>query len=64
MGFLDKIKNKTQRAKGRGKEEAGRRSGDPNLEAEGTRDRMAGGAKQVGEQAKDAAREARETFRR
>lgn len=64
MGFLDKLKNKAQRAKGRGKEEAGRRSGDPYLEAEGSRDRMAGGAKQVGEQAKDAAREARETFRR
>jgi uncharacterized protein YjbJ (UPF0337 family) len=62
MGFLDKLKNKTQKAKGRGKEEAGRQTGDPSLEAEGGKDRAAGGAKQVGEQAKDAAKEARRTF--
>ncbi|MEV3920005.1 CsbD family protein [Actinomadura coerulea] len=59
MGFLDKLKNKTQQAKGRGKEEAGRQSGDPNLEAEGKGDRATGGAKQVGEKAKDAAKEAK-----
>ncbi|MEV4006516.1 CsbD family protein [Actinomadura sp. NPDC049753] len=59
MGFLDKLKNKAQQAKGRGKEEAGRQSGDPYLEAEGKSDRATGGAKQVGEQAKDAAREAK-----
>ncbi|MEU5881550.1 CsbD family protein [Spirillospora sp. NPDC047279] len=64
MGFLDKIKNKMQKSKGRAKEQAGRDSGDPNLEAEGRKDRMAGGTKQVGEQAKDAAKEARDTFRR
>ncbi|MFA1544895.1 CsbD family protein [Actinomadura chokoriensis] len=63
MSFLDKLKNKVQKAKGRGKEEAGRQSGDPYLEAEGRKDRASGGAKQVGEQAKDAAREARRTFR-
>lgn len=59
MGFLDKLKNKTQQAKGRGKEEAGRQSGDPYLEAEGKGDRATGGAKQVGEKAKDAAKEAK-----
>ncbi|GAA4396678.1 CsbD family protein [Actinomadura sp. NPDC048032] len=59
MGFLDKLKNKAQQAKGRGKEEAGRQSGDPYLEAEGKSDRATGGAKQVGEKAKDAAREAK-----
>ncbi|KAB2345514.1 CsbD family protein [Actinomadura rudentiformis] len=64
MGFLDKLKNKAQKAKGRSKEEAGRDTRDPYLEAEGRRDRMAGGAKQVGEQAKDAAKEARDTFKR
>nr|WP_221494409.1 CsbD family protein [Actinomadura coerulea] len=53
------MKNKTQQAKGRGKEEAGRQSGDPYLEAEGKSDRATGGAKQVGEKAKDAAREAK-----
>jgi uncharacterized protein YjbJ (UPF0337 family) len=62
MGFLDKLKNKAQKARGRGKEEAGRQSGDPDLEAEGRRERTAGGAKQVGEQVKDAAKETRRTF--
>lgn len=59
MGLLDKLKNRTQRAKGRAKEEMGRESRDPDLEAEGRKDRMAGGAKQAGEKAKDAAREVR-----
>ncbi|GAA4305683.1 CsbD family protein [Actinomadura sp. NPDC048955] len=59
MGFLDKLKNKAQQAKGRGKEEAGRQSGDPYLEAEGKSDRASGGAKQAGEKVKDAAKEAK-----
>ncbi|MBO2453361.1 CsbD family protein [Actinomadura barringtoniae] len=63
MGFFDKFKNKAQKAKGRQKEAAGRKSGDPYLEAEGTKDRLAGGAKQVGEQAKDAVKEARKSQR-
>jgi uncharacterized protein YjbJ (UPF0337 family) len=64
MGLLDKLRNKTQRAKGRAKEDAGRESRDPNLEAEGRKDRVTGGAKQVGEKAKDAAREVRRTTER
>ncbi|WP_433324537.1 CsbD family protein [Spirillospora sp. CA-294931] len=64
MGLLDKLKNKTQRAKGRGKEEAGRSSGDPYLEAEGRKDRLSGGAKQTGEKLKDAAKEVRRTTER
>lgn len=62
MGMLDKLKNKTQRGKGRAKEDLGRESRDPDLEAEGRKDRMAGGAKQAGEKAKDAAREVRRGF--
>lgn len=62
MGFLDKLKNRAQKAKGRSKEEAGRETGDPYLESEGRRERTAGGAKQVGEQVKDAAKETRRTF--
>ncbi|TDD65033.1 CsbD family protein [Actinomadura darangshiensis] len=62
MSFLDKLKNKAQKAKGRGKEEAGRQSGDPRLEAEGRGERTAGGAKQVGERVKDAGKETRRTF--
>ncbi|GGV29238.1 hypothetical protein GCM10010182_60380 [Actinomadura cremea] len=61
MGLLDKLKNRTQRAKGRAKENAGRESRDPYLEAEGRKDRVAGGAKQVGERVKDAARDVRRT---
>ncbi|TDD39961.1 CsbD family protein [Actinomadura sp. KC06] len=64
MGLFEKLKNRTQRAKGRAKENAGRESRDPSLEAEGRKDRIAGGAKQVGEKAKDAAREVRRTTER
>ncbi|GAA1535172.1 hypothetical protein GCM10009678_16980 [Actinomadura kijaniata] len=64
MSFLDKMKNKLQMAKGRGKEQAGRDSRDPYMEAEGRKDRMSGGAKQVGEQLKDAAKEARRTMKK
>ncbi|MCO5971168.1 CsbD family protein [Actinoallomurus soli] len=64
MGLLDKLRNKAEKAKGRGKEAAGREAGDPYLESEGRKDRMKGGAKQVGEQAKDAAKEVRRTFER
>jgi len=64
MGFLDKLKNKTQKAKGAAKEDAGRRADDPYLEAEGRKDRTEGGTKQVGEQVKDAAKEAKNTFKR
>lgn len=64
MGLMDNLKNKTQRAKGRAKENAGRESGDPDLEAEGRKDRFAGGAKQAGEKAKDALREVKRTGER
>lgn len=56
MGFLDKLRNTLQMGRGRAKQEAGRATGDPYLEAEGTTDRVAGSVKQVGEQVKDAAR--------
>ena len=62
MGFVDKIKNRLQMGKGRAKESAGRSAGDPYLAGEGRADRVAGGTKQVGEQVKDAGREARRTF--
>jgi uncharacterized protein YjbJ (UPF0337 family) len=62
MRFLDKLKNKAQQAKGRSKEKVGRQTGDPYLEGEGKADRVEGGAKQVGERAKDAAKDVRKTF--
>ena len=60
---MDKLKNKFQMGKGRAKEETGRATGDPYLEAEGKGDRMSGGMKQVGEQVKDAGKNARDAFK-
>lgn len=60
---MDKLKNKLQMGKGRAKEEAGRATGDPYLEAEGKGDRMSGGMKEVGEQVKDAGKNVRDAFK-
>lgn len=64
MGFMDKLKNKFQMGKGRGKQATGRAAGDPYLEAEGQKERMEGGAKQVGEQVKDTGKTVRDTFKK
>lgn len=63
MGFMDKLRNKAQMGRGRVKQRAGRATGDPYLESEGRADRVKGGAKQVGEQAKDAGRSARHALK-
>lgn len=63
MGFLDKLRNRLQMGKGRGKAKAGRATGDPYLEAKGQEERASGAAKQVGEQAKDAAKNVRDVFK-
>lgn len=63
MSFLDKLKNRLQMGKGRGKAKAGRAAGDPYLEAKGHGERAAGAAKQVGEQAKDAGKDVRDAFK-
>jgi uncharacterized protein YjbJ (UPF0337 family) len=60
---MDKLKNKLQMGKGRAKEETGRATGDPYLEAEGKGDRMSGGMKEVGEQVKDAGKNVRDAFK-
>jgi uncharacterized protein YjbJ (UPF0337 family) len=64
MGVLDKLRNKLQMGRGRVKQDAGRATGDPYLEAEGQADRVSGSAKQVGEQVKDAGRNIKDAFRR
>jgi len=64
MGFMDKLRNRFQMAKGHGEERAGRATGDPDLEARGTGDRVEGGTRQVGEQVKDAGKNVRDTFKR
>jgi uncharacterized protein YjbJ (UPF0337 family) len=63
MGFMDKMKNRFQMGKGRGKAKAGQATGDPYLEAKGQGERVSGAAKQVGEQSKDAAKNVRDAFK-
>jgi uncharacterized protein YjbJ (UPF0337 family) len=64
MGLDDKIKNEAEEAKGRGKQWVGDKTDDEELEAEGMTERAKAKAKQAGEHVKDAARDARDTFRR
>ena len=64
MGFMDKLKNRFQMGKGRGKQNLGRATDDPYLEAEGQRERVSGAGKQVGEQVKDAGKNVRDAFKK
>jgi uncharacterized protein YjbJ (UPF0337 family) len=54
MGIVDKAKDKAQVAQGNVKEGVGRATGDPDLEAEGQGDQVAGNLKEAGEKVKDA----------
>ena len=63
MGFMDKLRNKFQMGKGRSKQDVGRATGDPYLEAKGQTERAGGAARQVGEQAKDAGQSVRDAFK-
>ncbi len=54
MSGMDKAQDKVQEMGGRGKEAAGDLTGDPDLKAEGKKDKTAGGLKQAGEKVKDA----------
>ena len=53
MGLGDKIDNKSEELKGKGKEAAGKATDDKELEAEGHTDQAKGNVKQVGEKIKD-----------
>lgn len=63
MGFVDKMRNRFRMGKGRAKAKAGRATGDPYLEAKGHGERAAGATRQVGEQAKDVGKNARDAFK-
>jgi uncharacterized protein YjbJ (UPF0337 family) len=63
MGMLDKLRNRFRMGSGRAKQRAGRATGDPYLEARGTGERIGGATRQVGEQAKDAAKNVRDVTR-
>ncbi len=64
MGYTDKTSNEAEQLKGKAKQWVGDKTDDEQLEAEGTRDRMSGSAKQMGEHVKDAARDARDAVRK
>lgn len=64
MGFMDKLRNRFKMARGRAKQETGRATGDPYLEGSGQAERAEGATRQVGEQAKDAAKNVRDAFKR
>jgi uncharacterized protein YjbJ (UPF0337 family) len=55
MSAIDKVKNKLQDMKGKGKESAGKATGDRDMEREGRVDQLKSSAKDVGEKIKDAA---------
>jgi uncharacterized protein YjbJ (UPF0337 family) len=53
MGLDDKIGNKAEELKGKGKEHTGRATNDEQLEAEGKGDQAGANLKQAGEKVKD-----------
>lgn len=63
MSMINKIRNRFRMGKGRAKAKAGRAAGDPYLETRGQGERVSGAARQVGEQVKDAGRNARDAFK-
>jgi uncharacterized protein YjbJ (UPF0337 family) len=58
MGMGNKIKNKTQKVKGKTKEKIGGATGNKRLRAEGLADQAEAGIKKAGENVKDAVKDA------
>ncbi|MCK9875747.1 CsbD family protein [Frankia sp. AgPm24] len=56
MSFTDKIRNKVDELRGRGKQATGRAAGDRRTESEGRGERASADLRQAGEKAKDAFR--------
>ena len=54
MGAMDKAKDKMQEVAGAAKEKVGDATDNPDLEAEGRREKAAGAVKGAGEKVKDA----------
>ena len=54
MGFMDKLKNAAQGAKGKGKEATGKARGDRSQQTEGQADQVKADVKDIGENTKDA----------
>jgi uncharacterized protein YjbJ (UPF0337 family) len=64
MGFIDKMRNKFMMGRGRAKQDAGRATNDPYLQAEGQGERIHGATRQVGEQVKDSGKNIRDAFKK
>lgn len=64
MGLDDKMSNKAEDMKGKGKEAAGKATDDPQLEGEGKGDQASASVKDAGEKAKDAASDVKDAFRK
>jgi uncharacterized protein YjbJ (UPF0337 family) len=60
MGIKDKAENKVEDLKGKGKEGAGKASGDRDLETEGKADQTSAKVKDAGEKVKDAAKDVKD----
>jgi uncharacterized protein YjbJ (UPF0337 family) len=54
MSDSDKVENKSQELKGKGKEQVGKAIGNEQMQAEGKADQTKGNLKQAGEKVKDA----------
>ncbi len=54
MSGMDKMKNKVEDMKGKGKEHVGETTGDERMANEGRADQSKSGVKQAGEKVKDA----------
>ena len=63
VGFMDKLRNRFMMSKGHAKQDLGQATNDPYLQAEGQGERVRGGARQVGEQVKDASKNVRDAFK-
>ncbi|CAB4724163.1 MAG: CsbD family protein [Actinobacteria bacterium] len=57
MGIADKLSNKVEDLKGKGKEGAGKATGDEQLQAEGKADQASASIKDGVEKVKDAAKD-------
>ncbi len=60
MGLDDKISNKAEELKGKGKEGAGNATGDDELKAEGKGDQASAKVKHGAEHVKDAVKDAKD----
>jgi uncharacterized protein YjbJ (UPF0337 family) len=63
MGLDDKIQNQAEDTKGRAKEAAGAATGNDDLKAEGRDDQGQAKAKEAGRHVKEAAKDAKDTFK-